>query len=253
RLFSGQSKKEVRQAKSVREKYRKSILDFVKEDAQSLHRSLGRLDQQKLDEYLYSIRDIERRLGGSEKLMMTEEGVPDYPRPLGVPRKMDEHARLMMDMMTLAYQTDSTRIISFMFTNAGSNRPYKDLGVNDGHHELSHHGKSKEKQKKIATINRFHIQQFGYLLEKLSSVSEGRGSLLDNCMVLYGSGISDGDRHNHDDLPILLAGRAGGAVRPGNQVVFPKNTPLCNLYVWMLQQAGCDVIQFGDSNGSLKI
>ncbi len=251
RLFAGQSVKETRQARSVREKYRKSILDFVLDDANRLHKTLPAVDQRKLDEYLYSVRDVEKRVGGAERLQITEEGVPDYPRPSGVPKELSKHCELMMDMTTLAFQTDSTRILSFMFTNAGSNRSYPEIGVTEGHHESSHHGKSEHKQENIAKINRFHLEQFAYLLTRMKQIPEGNGTLLDNCMLVYGSGISDGDRHNHDDLPILLAGSAGGRIKTGRHLRYADGTPLCNLYVWMMQQMGAKTDTFGDSNGSL--
>ena len=253
RLFGGDTVKQTRRAKSTREKYRKSVLDFVLDDAQRLHKALPAVDRRKLDEYLYSVRDVERRLGSTEMLRMNEDGVPDYPRPKGVPKGLSKHSELMMDMITLAMQTDSSRIISFMFTNAGSNRSYADIDVKEGHHELSHHGKSEHKQEQIAKINRFHIDRFAYLLNRLKSVREGDRTLLENSMVLYGSGISDGDRHNHDNLPILLAGNAGGKVKTGQHIQYKNGTPLCNLYVWMMQQMGARVDQFGDSNGVLKL
>ncbi|EMI45199.1 DUF1552 domain-containing protein [Rhodopirellula sp. SWK7] len=251
RLFGGQTEKEIRRARSEREKHRKSILDFVEADAKRLHAHLPIVDRRKLDEYLYSVRDIEKRIAGAEKLGMTEEGVPDFPRPLGVPRELSKHSELMMDMIALAYQTDSTRILSFMFTNAGSNRSYKEIEVNDGHHELSHHGKSADKQRGIAKINRFHLDRFEYLLRKLKQIPEGEGTLLDHCMIVYGSGISDGDRHNHDDLPILLAGGGGGRIRSGRHIRYKNGTPLCNLYLWMMQQMGASADQFGDSTAPL--
>jgi len=252
RLFAGQTVRDVRKAKTVREKYRKSVLDFVLEDANDLRGKLPQTDKRKLDEYLYSVRDVEKRYVGAEKLVIGEDGVPDYPRPAGVPREMAKHAELMLDMLALALQTDSTRIVSFMFTNAGSNRGYPEIGISDGHHDCSHHGKSAEKQQKIAAINRFHLESFVYLLKRMTAIREGDGTLLDNCMLLYGSGISDGDRHNHDDLPILLAGSGCGRIRPGRHIRYPNHTPLCNLYVWMLQAMGARVSSFGDSNGVLK-
>ncbi|WP_372721571.1 DUF1552 domain-containing protein, partial [Novipirellula sp.] len=252
RLFAGQTSKETRRAKSVREKYRKSVLDFVLEDAKQLHKTLPEIDRRKLDEYLYAVRDVEKRLAGAERLSISEDGVPDYPRPSGVPQELKEHSELMMDMITLAIQTDSSRIISFMFTNAGSNRSYPDIDVKEGHHELSHHGKSEHKQAQIAKINRYHIDRFGYLLKRLSSISEGDGTLLDHCMLVYGSGISDGDRHNHDDLPILLAGNGNGRIKTGQHIRYENHTPLCNLYLWMLKEMGVKADKFGDSNGVLK-
>ncbi len=249
RLFAGQTVTETKKAKSFRERYRKSVLDFVLEDANDLRKKLPNTDRQKLDEYLYGVRDVERRYLGVEKLGMTEEGVPDYPRPAGVPKAMAEHAELMLDMMSLAMQTDSTRILSFMFTNAGSNRGYPEIGVAEGHHDCSHHGKDAEKQRKIALINRFHVERFAYFVDRLSKIREGEGSLLDNCMIVYGSGISDGDRHNHDDLPILLAGHGNGRIHSGRHIRYKNGTPLCNLYLWMLHQMDVSAESFGDSNG----
>lgn len=251
RLFAGQTVQETRKAKSVRERYRKSVLDFVLEDARDLRRDLPEVDRRKLDEYLYSVRDVEKRYVGAEKLVVGEDGVPDYPRPAGVPRTLQKHAELMLDMMTLALQTDSTRIVSFMFTNAGSNRGYPEIDVPEGHHDCSHHGKNEEKQQKIAAINRFHLQQFAYLLKRMSATPEGDGTLLDHSMVIYGSGISDGDRHNHDDLPILLAGSGGGRIQSGRHIRYPNRTPLCNLYLWMLQQMQVPADRFGDSTEPL--
>ena len=251
RLFAGKSVKETRQAKSVREKYRKSVLDFVLEDAAQLQRTLPDIDRRKLDEYLYAVRDVEKRISGVERLSIREDGVPDYPRPSGVPKELAKHAELMMDMITLAMQTDSTRIISFMFTNAGSNRSYPEIGVSEGHHESSHHGKSEHKQQNVAKINRYHIDRFAYLLARLKQVREGNGTLLDNSMIVYGSGISDGDRHNHDDLPIILAGAAGNKIRTGRHIRYDAGTPLCNLYLWMMHQMGANADTFGDSNAVL--
>ncbi|MCC9599298.1 DUF1552 domain-containing protein [Stieleria sp. JC731] len=253
RLFAGQTVKETKTALSIREKYRKSILDFALEDAKRLHRVLPEVDRRKMDEYLYAVRDVEKRLGGTERLRLTEDGVPDYPRPSGVPKELDQHSDLMMDMVALAFQTDSTRILSFMFTNAGSNRSYKQIDVSEGHHELSHHGKSEHKQAQIAKINRYHLDRFAYLLGRLRSIPEGRSNLLDNSMIVYGSGISDGDRHNHDDLPILLAGSAGGRIKTGRHIAYDNGTPLCNLYLWMMHQMGAEAEKFGDSNGVLTI
>lgn len=253
RLFAGQTVKETKRAKSARELHRKSVLDFALEDAKRLHQKLPAVDRRKLDEYLYAVRDVEKRVGGADRLRLTESGVPDYPRPSGVPRELEKHSELMMDMITLAMQTDSTRILSFMFSNAGSNRAYKQIGVNEGHHELSHHGKSEHKQSQISKINRYHMERFSYLLNRLRSVREGERTLLENSMIVYGSGISDGDRHNHDDLPIILAGSAGGQIKTGRHLEFKNGTPLCNLYVWMMQQMGADAKKFGDSDGVLKL
>ncbi|MGY8767111.1 MAG: DUF1552 domain-containing protein [Pirellulales bacterium] len=251
RLFGNEFREETQAKQAILSRRKKSILDFVLDDARRLNERLGRGDQQKLDEYLYSVREIELRLQQSIKLEGKELEAPDYPRPEGVPAEMDQHIRLMMDMMVLAFQTNSTRIASFMYTNAGSNRSYSNIGVAEGHHNLSHHGNDEKKQSKIAKINSFHVQQLAYFLEKLQSTKEHDGSLLDNCMVMYGSGISDGNRHNHNDLPILLAGRGGGAIRPGRHLRYPDQTPLTNLYITMLETMGIQENTFGDSQAKI--
>jgi hypothetical protein len=238
-----------RSAKAAR---RKSILDFALEDASQLKRRLGMADQRKLDEYLYAVRDVENRMARTDKLAVGEDGLPNYTRPAGVPRVWEEHCKLMMDMIALAVRTDSTRILTFMLANEGSNRGYPEIGAPESHHDLSHHGKSEEKQAKLQKINEFHMHQFAYLAEQLASVPEGNGNLLQNCMIIYGSGISDGDRHNHDDLPILMLGNAGGRIKKPGHHKFPHNTPLCNLYLWMLHQVGVKADRFGDSTDVLN-
>ncbi len=157
----------------------------------------------------------------------------------------------MMDMIALAFQTDSTRIVTFMCANEGSNRSYPEVGVRAGHHELSHHGNDPEKQAQISKINRYHVSLLAHLLEKLDSLKEGEHSLLHSSMIVYGSGLSDGNRHNHDDLPILLAGCGGGTVRSGRHLRYPKETPLTNLYLAMLDRIGARPEKFSDSTGGL--
>jgi len=157
----------------------------------------------------------------------------------------------MTDLLVLAFQTDMTRVATFVYANEGSNRNYRIINVSEGHHDLSHHGNDRAKLAKIGQINRFHIEQFAYLLERLKAVREGEGTLLDNCMIMYGSGNGDGNRHNHDELPILLAGKAGGSLRSGRHVRYTRNTPLCNLYLEMLDRMGVRQDRFGDSTGRL--
>lgn len=254
RLFgSNPSNGKAEDIKDNAQRYRKSILDSVLEEANGLKRSLGQSDQRKLDEYMYSVREVENRLGRADLVVKTDGDRVDYARPAGVPKELDEHCKLMLDLYTLALQTDSTRVISFMFANEGSNRAYTQVEISEGHHELSHHGKSPEKQEKIAKINRYHMSKLAYLLAKLDAVQEGERTLLDNCMLIYGSGISDGDRHNHDDLPILFCGTAAGRIKQATHAKFSKETPLCNLYLWMLTQMGVKTDSFGDSQGVLKI
>ncbi len=251
RLFGQGDAGEQGLAKAKRDRYRKSVLDFVLEDANQLQRRLGASDQRKLDEYLYAVRDIERRISGVDKLTGVERGI-NYARPAGVPKKFEDHTKLLFDLMTLAFQTDSTRVISFMYANEGSNRNYPEIKVDDGHHDLSHHGKNDEKQAKISQINHYHITLLAHLLERLAEIQEGDRSLLDNCMILYGSGLSDGDRHNHDDLPIAVFGQGGGALKTGRHLVYPKDTPLTNFYRTMLEIGGAGVETFSDSTGLLE-
>jgi len=169
-----------------------------------------------------------------------------------VPESYEEHARLMLDMMVLAFQTDTTRVATCMLANEGSNRPYRNLEITSGHHELSHHQNNPTNFRHIREINRFHVRQFAYLLNKLRSIPEGDGTLLDHSMVLYGAGISDGNRHNHDDLPLVLAGRGGGSILPGRHVRYASETPMCNLLLSMLERAGAPAERFGDSTGALR-
>jgi hypothetical protein len=168
-----------------------------------------------------------------------------------VPEELEPRIRLLCDLLVLAFQTDSTRVCTFSLANEGSNMRYPQLGVNDGHHELSHHGNDPAKLAHIATIDSFHTAQFAYLLGRLAAVAEGEGRLLDNCLLAFGSGNGDGNRHNHDDLPILLAGRGGGTIRSGRHVQFGAETPVTNLWVTMLRQAGVAVEAIGDSSGPL--
>lgn len=251
RLFGEGDSGEQGLAKAKRERYRKSVLDFVLEDAKRLQSRLGASDQRKLDEYLYAVRDIERRIGGVDKLAGAEQGI-NFSRPAGVPAKFEDHTKLLFDLMTLAFQTDSTRVISFMYANEGSNRNYPEVNVNDGHHNLSHHGNNAEKQSLISQINRYHITLLSHLLERLASIKEGDRTLLENSMIFYGSGIGDGNRHNHDDLPIAVFGRGGGALKTGRHNIYPKDTPLTNLYRTMLDIGGARVDSFSDSTGLLE-
>ncbi|MBL8892884.1 MAG: DUF1552 domain-containing protein [Planctomycetaceae bacterium] len=250
RLFASGSPQEIDRGAQQRELLKKSVLDFVSEDAKQLQTRLSRNDNRKLDEYLTGIREIERRLGTATTApSLTHEF--DYQIPGGVPGSYTEHLRLMCDMMVLAFQTDSTRIATLMFANAGDNKNYRNIGVRDGHHDLSHHGRNQEKMDKICSINGFHVQQLSYLLQRMKSIEEGDGTLLDHAMICYGSGISDGDRHNHDDLPILLAGGGCGTLDPGRHVRFESETPLCNLFLSMLDRMGASVPFIGDSTDRL--
>jgi hypothetical protein len=195
---------------------------------------------------------IEQRIGRAEDENAAQPDVlAGFEKPEGVPDSYEEHIRLMGDMMILAFQTDVTRVSTFMLANAGSNRSYRPIGVSEGHHSLSHHQNNSDKLEKISKINTFHVEQLAYMLQKMKSIPEGDGSLLDNCMIVYGSGISDGNRHNNENLPIVLAGRGGGWIRPGRHIQYSGDTPLNNLFVTMLNQAGATTGSFNDSTGTL--
>lgn len=258
RLFGGNDPKELAASRAKRELYSKSVLDFVQEDAKGLGKTLGRGDQKKLDEYFSAVREIEVRIEKIKRMNADRKPVPkpNMPVPQGVPVEVKEHIRLMADLLVLSFQTDLTRVATLPFANDGSNRPYKMIDVPDGHHSLSHHGSDPSKLDKLKKINTFHIEQFAYLVGKMKSVKEANGtSLLDNVMMVYGSGICDGNKHNHDDLPILLVGKGGGSLQSGRHIYFdPKHqTPLMNLYLALFDRMGAPTERFGDSTGKLAI
>jgi Protein of unknown function (DUF1552) len=249
RLFGSPAGREGGEDLAKGDRRNKSILDFVGEEAKQLTQTLGAADRRKVDEYLTGVRELEQRIDRARPAV--DVGAAKYPRPLGIPADYQEHLRLLGDLLVLAFQCDLTRIITFVFANDGSNRSYRTVGVSDGHHDLSHHGGDFAKQEKIQKINQFHTAQLAVILQKLKSIPEGDGTLLDHCMIVYGSGISDGNSHSHDDLPVLLAGKANGTVKTGRHLRLPKETPLTNLYVSMLDRVGVTVDGFGDSTGPL--
>ena len=249
RLYSTHPPDSVGDSQSKRDLYQKSILDLVSDDARRLKSRLGQADQKKLDQYTTGLREIELRIARAEQ--ETAARLPEMNVPPGIPQDYAEHLRLMCDLLVLAFQSDLTRIVSFMLANEGSNRSYRFIEVPEGHHDLSHHGGDPAKHAKIRTINRFHVSQLAYLMQRLKSIPEGEGTLLDNCMVVYGSGIGDGNRHNHDDLPVLLAGHGSGTIRTGRHVRYPIETPMANLFISMLDRVGAPTDRLGDSTGPL--
>jgi hypothetical protein len=234
------------------EMYEKSILDGVMEDARRLQSSLGGADKRKMDEYLSSVREIEARIQAVEKSGKPAVNV-SYPAPsASVPSDFGEHARLMMDLLVLAFQTDLTRVSTVLFSIEQSPRAYgAEIGLPEGHHGLTHHSGDKEKIEKVTKINCYHIQSLVYLLEKMKSVKEGDGTLLDHSMIVYGSGISDGNRHDHANLPTILAGGGNGTLKPGRHIRYAPETPMANMFVSMLDRMGVEPERFGDSNGKL--
>jgi hypothetical protein len=251
RLFGSDDDRAAAENRQRRLSERKSILDFVSDDAKSLNRQLGKRDQQKLDEFTTAIREIERRVEMARNQANSTQ-VPVGSKPAGTPEDFGEHMRLMADMLVLAFQMDLTRISTFLVARDGSDRTYRMVGVNEGHHTVSHHGRDEKKLEAVAKIDHFHVEQFSYFLQKMASIKEGDGTLLDHSMILFGCGISDGNRHNHNDLPIVLAGRGGGAITPGRHVRYKDGTPLCNLYLGMLNRMGVTPDRFGDSTEPLK-
>lgn len=228
----------------------KSILDIVAEDAKQLRGQLGGTDRQKLDQYFSSVRDVEQRIARLSKPVDLD---PSQPQPVDKPANIGEHIRLMYDLMVLAFKTDTTRVGTFMLGNEGSNAAYPMIGVTEGHHSLSHHQNDADKMSKIAAIDKYFAEQFAYFVKQLRDTNEGDGSLLDNCMIVYGGAIRDGNRHDHHDLPVLVAGGAGGLLTQGRQYTFASETPLNNLYLTMVNAVGAKLDHFGDSTGKLDL
>ncbi|MGJ8656163.1 MAG: DUF1552 domain-containing protein [Akkermansiaceae bacterium] len=239
-------------ADAIRRAKRKSVLDFIGQDAKNLHQKIGTEDRHKLDEYLTSIREVERSIEQAEHF---QDHYPTDAKPDGVPAGYQAHIRSMFDIMALAFKTDSTRIASFMLSNEGSNRTFKEIGISGGHHALSHHRRNPETLKQIAQIDAFYTEQLAYFLQNLKNTTEGEngGNLLDNTMIVYGSSIGDGNKHNHNDLPIILAGGGAGTLTPGRHIQAPQGTPMTNLYLSLLERMDVSAKRIGDSNGQLDM
>jgi hypothetical protein len=234
-----------------RNELRSSVLDTVLEDAHSLENQLGGADRQKLDQYLSCVRELEVRIARTDKL-------PPVQPPKGtvapqvVPAVYQEHCRLMCDLLVLAFQTDVTRVATFMLAREGSEIQYRNLGITEGHHECTHHRGNKALIEKVCKINRFHVEQFAYLLGRLKAVKEGAGTLLDNSMIVYGSGIEDGSLHTHNACPTLLAGTGGGSIKTGRHLRYSQVTPVNNLWLALLERMGARTEKLGDSTGVLQ-
>lgn len=260
RLYGVMKPNQVSQAEKRKQEDNRALLDMVLDDANRLRNKLGRDDQFKLDEYLDSVRDVERRLEFFSKpdpRAWRPDTTPgeDMAAPTGAPGDHQEHVRLMLDLMVLGFWTDSTRVSSFMFANDVSGKNFGSLipGTGGSHHEFSHHQDKEEKFGPYSKINRWHNEQLAYMMDKMAAIKEGERTLLDNSMVLFGSSMSDGNRHDPNNLPIILAGKGGGKIKSGRHIKCEKHTPLCNLYVSMLDQMGTPVDAFGDSTGALPI
>jgi len=243
RLFGGN---DANRAK--RDALRRSILDHVREDSKSLASRLGADDRRRLDDYLTAVRDIEQRIERAASFPPLEK--PDLAIEAGIPKDYQEHCRLLCDLIVLAFRSDVTRIGTFALTNELSDRSFPEHGIKEGHHGITH--EAERGYPKLTLVNRLHLRQLAYLLGKLKAVKEGSGTLLDHCLIAYGSALSDGGAHSNSNLPILLAGNAGGTVKTGRHIRYEKDTPLNNLWLSMLERVDVRVPFVGDSTGSLR-
>jgi len=248
RLF-GEGGSSVERSKTLKKKA--SMLDWVRKDISRLQRELGSSDRTKVSRYLESVREVERRIQIAEA-GAAENPMPDMERPIGVPATYADHARLMFDLQVLALEGDITRVISMQLARETSTRSYNEIGISEPHHPLTHHGNDQEKIAKVAKINQFHVSLFAYLIEKLKSTPEGDGSLLDNSMYLYGSGMGNPNAHDHINLPILVAGGGAGRMKGGRHIRYAEPTPLANLHLTLLEKAGVRMDSFADSQGKVE-
>jgi hypothetical protein len=230
-------------------RYRRSILDLVSERTSSLSNDLGPSDKRKLDEYLTSIREIERRIERAEQDMTNL--TPGIDKPTGVPVEYPDYVNLMFDLQLIAFRTDQTRIVTMMMGREGSMRTYPEIGIPDPHHPLTHHRGNPDWIEKVTQVNSLHVKLFAGFISKLKATPDGDGSLLDHSMIVYGSGLSDGNRHAHDDLPIVMIGRGGG-FRMGSHMVYAKQTPMTNLFLTLLDRMGVPSEKIGDSTGQIE-
>ncbi len=255
RLFSANEEDpDLIAGRALRESCRSSILDVVAADAKAFQKNLGTTDRHKVDEYLTGLRETEVAIQQEAKFKTAAASKPKpaMEKPEGIPTEFVDHVKLMYDLLALALQTDSTRIATMMVQHEGSNRPYPFIGVTEGHHDLSHHGNNADKKAKIAQINKFHIEQVAYFLNKLQGMKEGFGTVLDSSMIVVGSALADGNAHQHHDLPVLLCGGGGGTLKPGRHVRYEKETPMTNLYLSLLDRMGVKADKLGDSTGKLE-
>ena len=252
RLFGGNESTDPEAWRARREED-SSILDAVGDKIAKLQGDLGHRDQLKLDEYLESIRNAERRIQMAEA--QSERELPVIEQPAGVPATFQEHAKIMFDLQLLAFQADLTRVITFMVGHETSQRAYPEIGVPDAHHPLSHHGGSAEKIEKLIRVNGYHAEMFAYYLDRMKNTPDSEGSLLDNSTILYGSGMSDGNGHNHHNLPTLIVGGGAGSIKGNRHLVYPREqeTPITNLFLDLLEKFDIPLESFGDSTRNLNV
>ena len=249
RLFGGLDAGLDPATRAIRRRERRSILDIVAERTNVLVGSLGPSDRRKMDEYLTSVREIERRIEIAER--DTREVTPDFEMPSGVPVLFAEYASLMFDMQAIALQADLTRVSTLMLGREGSLRTYPEIGVPDPHHPLTHHRDNPEWIEKVTKVNVLHMELFAKFIAKLAATPDGDGTLLDHSIVVYGSGIADGNKHTHEDLPVVVAGHGGGLLG-GRHLVYAENTPMTNFYLTMLDRIGVKEETIGDSTGRVE-
>jgi hypothetical protein len=248
RLFGEGGSFEERQAALKR---RASLLDSFGDGINRLKGAVGNADRARLDQYLESIREVERQIERAEAAT-SDDSVPDLDRPVGVPETFADHAKLMFDLQLLALQADITRVITFQLTRELTNRTYPEIGVPDPHHPTSHHGNDPEKLRKIARINAFHVSLFADFIQRLKTTPEGDGTLLDNTVYVYGSGMGNSSLHDHLNLPILVAGGAGVGMKGGRHIRYENGKPLANLHLTLLDKVGVELDRFGDSDGTVE-
>lgn len=251
RLF-GASDSTDRQSRLSRIELERSVLDMVSDQLNQLQKRLGASDRTRISEYFESIRDIERRIQRAEE-QSGRGGFPEIQQPGGVPESFGEYARLMFDLNALAYQTDLTRVSTFLMGREKSGRTYAEIGVPDPHHPISHHQNRPEMLEREAKINKFHMELFAHFLKKLDSIQEGDGTVLDHSLIVHGAGMSNSDIHLHHDLPMLVAGGGAGTVRGGRHLEYSEDTPLSNLWLTLIDKMGLPVEKFGDSKGQLDL
>ncbi len=249
RLFGSDDVNLTPEARALRAANRRSVLDLVRDDTAQLTGKLGNADRRKIDEYLTAVREIEKRIQSAEKDYRQVN--PGIEKPSGIPATFDEYLTLMFDLQLAAFRTDLTRVSTVVLGREGSRRVYPEIGVPDPHHPLSHHRNMEDPIEKLTKINTYHVQILANYIGKLKSTPDGDGSLLDHTLFAYASAISDGNQHTHEDLPVLLAGKGKGSIRPGRHIAFPKGTPMTNLYMTMLDHVGVRPESIGDSNGKL--
>jgi hypothetical protein len=237
--------------RAARRAQARSLLDSVTAEVRALEKKLPATDRARIDQYLSDVREIERRIQKAEQQVSADLKVPKAP--VGIPSDFEAHIKLMFDLQVLAWQADITRVSTLMLAKEVSNAVYPNSGVRDPFHNLSHHSNSRENMDRFAVLNRYHVSMLAYLLEKLKATPDGDGNLLDHSMVMYGSGISDGNQHNHDPIPLILAGGASGRLKGGRHLVFPQKTTLSNLLLTVLHKLDVHVDSFGDSTGPLEV